>query len=497
LKNKNNETINFADLNTRFGGVYALDFSSTIKSNLSYTIEQVYSAIESKDKATLMQMSNYFYLASGQYRRMIHHIATLHKFSYIYTPIGTSKGFEYKKLAKTMDKVTEYVSNAYIEDSCRYIAFETILNGFSYFYERTEDNQNVLQELPFSYCRTQYKINGSNAIEFNFKFFDDYYKDTILKQQAFDLLPDEFLTLYNEYKNDKSNGREKNWKLLNPDFTRCHKITQDGTPFLAGVFTDLIDLAESKEVQKAKNKLELYRIIVQKVPIDDKTGEILLERPDVEDLHTSSRKMITNKQVEILTTPLETTSVDLSNKGQKDTEIISNAVASVFDSAGISQVVFNNSKNNGLAGLKYSLILDESILDDFISQCQRWYNYKLSLLTGSIRVEIEFLGVTRNNQLEMVGMYKEQATLGGSVMAMIVSSGIPQYKIYSMLDYENNCLKIKDIMIPLKTSYTMSGSDADNLDENKAGKPQANEDDLSDSGAAQKDNETNKNRTQS
>jgi hypothetical protein len=161
----------------------------------------------------------------------------------------------------------------------------------------------------------------------------------------------------------------------------------------------------------------------------------------------------------------------------------------------MSQVIFNNSKNNGLAGLKYSISLDESILDDFIAQCQRWYNYKLSLLTGSVRVEIEFLGITRNNKLEMVGLFKEHATLGGSVMAMLVASGIPQYKVLGLLDYENNLLNIKDIMIPLKTSYTMSGSDADGLDENKSGRPNADDDDLSD-GGKQKDNEVNKNRTQ-
>lgn len=496
MKNKNGNEINFADIKSKFGGVYALDFSSTIKNNLAYTLDQVYSAIESKDIATLMQMSNYFYLASGQYRRMLHHIATLHKFSYIYTPISNSKGFEYKKLAKTMDKVSEYVSNAYIESTCQYIAFETALNGVFYGYERTEDNQNVLQELPPSYCRTNYKINGNYAIEFNFKFFDDNYRDVTLKQQAFDMLPDEFLTLYNEYKNDKGNSKEKNWKLLNPDFTRCHKITYDDTPFLTGVFPDLIDLSEYKEIDKQKNKLELYRVIVQNVPLNKTTGEVDLEQSEVEDLHNATRKSVTNKQVEIITTPCEVTSIDLSNKGQKDTDVISNAVASVFDSAGISQVIFNNSKNNGLAGLKYSVLLDESILDDFIAQCQRWYNYKLSLLTGSIRVEVEFLGVTRNNKLEIVKMFKEQATLGGSVMAMIVASGIPQYKVFSLLDYENNLLKIKDLMIPLKTSYTMTGNDADGLDENKAGKPEAKEDDLAD-GGTQKDNEVNKNRTQS
>lgn len=494
MKNKNGNQINFADIKNKFGGVYALDFSSSIKNNMSYTIEQIYSAIETKDIPTLIQMSNYFYVASGQYRRMVHHISTLHKFSYIYTPLMSDK-INYKKLSKTMEKVNDYFSKAYIEQTCQYITFETILNGTFYGYERDEDNQNVLQELPPSYCRTKYKINGNYAIEFNFKFFDDNYRDALLKQQAFDMLPDEFLTLYNEYKNDTSNSREKNWKLLNPDFARCHKVTYDGTPFLAGIFADIVDLAEMKEVDKAKNKLELYRVIVQNIPINKTSGEVDLEQEEIEDLHNATRKSVTNKQVEIITTPCEVTSIDISNKGEKNTDIIQNSVASVYDSAGMSQVIFNNSKNNGLAGLKYSLLLDESLLDDFIAQCQRWYNYKLALLTGnSIRVEIEFLGVTRNNKLEMTGMYREQATLGGSVMAMIVSSGIPQYKVASLLEYENDYLQIKDKMIPLKTSYTMSGNDADGLDENKKGRPENEDDNLAD-GGKQKDSETGKNRT--
>ena len=146
----------------------------------------------------------------------------------------------------------------------------------------------------------KYKINGNYAIEFNFKFFDDNYRDTLLKQQAFDMLPDEFLQLYNEYRSDTSSNKEKNWRLLNPDFTRCHRIVPDGTPFLVGAFPDLIDLCEFKEIQKAKSKLELYRIIVQKVPIDD-NGEVSLEQDEVQDLHTATRKNGYNKQVEITT----------------------------------------------------------------------------------------------------------------------------------------------------------------------------------------------------
>ena len=103
--------------------------------------------------------------------------------------------------------------------------------------------------------------------------------------------------------------------------------------------------------------------------------------------------------------------------------------------------------------------------------------------------------MTRNNKLEMVGMYKEQATLGGSALTMMVASGIPQYKVLSLLDFENNFLKLKDQMIPLVSSYNQTGRDYDGLNENKKGKPQANEDDLSDDGARQKDEGTNKNRT--
>ena len=83
-------------------------------------------------------------------------------------------------------------------------------------------------------------------------------------------------------------------------------------------------------------------------------------------------------------------------------------------------------------------------------------------------------------------MYKELATLGGSALTMMVASGIPQYKVLSLLDFENNFLKLKDQMIPLVSSYNQSGSDADGLNENKKGKPQVNEDDLSDDGARQK-----------
>lgn len=498
MKNKNNNQVNFAELQiNKFGGVYALDFSQSVSNNSAYTIDEVYTALNNEDIATLIQMSNYFYVASGQYRRMVNHIATSHNFSYIYTPIISdfAKGLDYKKLTKSIDKVSDYLAKSYIESTCKYIAFEAAINGSFYGYEREVDNQIVLQELPTSYCRTQYKINGNYAIEFNFKFFDDNYRDTTLKQQAFDMLPEEFLSLYNEYKGDTSSNKEKNWRLLDPQFARCHRIIPDGTPFLVGTFPDLIDLVESKEIDKQKSKLDLYRIIVQTVPIDKETNEISLEQTEVEDLHNATRRMITNKQVEIITTPCEVSSIDISNRGQNESDILEHTIASIYDSAGMSQVIFNNSKNNGLAGLKYSVTLDESILDDFIAQCLRWYNYKLSLISNkSVPFELEFLGVTRNNKADMVNMFKEQATLGGSALTMLVASGIPQYKVLSLLDFENNFLQLKSKMLPLASSYTMT---SEGTTENNVGKPQSNEDDLSDDGARQKDNETNSNRTKS
>lgn len=66
------------------------------------------------------------------------------------------------------------------------------------------------------------------------------------------------------------------------------------------------------------------------------------------------------------------------------------------------------------------------------------------------------------------------ATLGGSALDFTSAVDGSPFRVMNKLRFEN-AIGIKDLMIPLSTSYTQSGND-------EGGRPQTSDDELTDSG---------------
>jgi hypothetical protein len=115
---------------------------------------------------------------------------------------------------------------------------------------------------------------------------------------------------------DYKKGNSTEWVLLNPNFARCHKLTDNQTPFFSTVFPELINLTEYKEMDKSKDNMDLYRLIVQKLPLDKNTGLPMLKLEEGQALHKNAKNMITQEGIDVLTTPLDVESISLQEKGQ-------------------------------------------------------------------------------------------------------------------------------------------------------------------------------------
>lgn len=488
VESKEKNTFNYASISN---GVHAIDFDSMIKINSRYDLTTIENALKNKDIPKLVEVSNYFYLTSGEYRRMVHSLSDTHTFQYIYAPmLITNKKINYDK---TYFDVTNYLANYDVEFSNRYITFSVILNGIFYGYERVFDDVVVLQELPPQYCRTTYKINGLNVIDFDYKFFDSL-KNEQERLSMFEQLPDEFLQGYNDYKANKplEDGRTKdlNWRPLDINFTRCHYLTEDKSPFFSAIFTDIIALQEYKEIDKAKSKLDIYRLIVQKLPID-KEGEPLLDEIQAQQIHQNTKRMIgADQQVDVLSTPCEISSVDLSNKGERSQDIIANGLANIYNSAGISQTLYNSGAT-GTIGLTTSLKNDEALLSGLIRDYERHYNYRLKTIgKAKSNFFVKDLGVTIYNESEKVSQFQQQATLGGSKFPFLVAStGLRQYEVMSMVMFESD-LDLQSLLIPLASSF--NGGTEQTQD--KGGRPEKKESELSEEGLKTKNDDKNNKR---
>jgi len=439
-------------------------------------------------------MSRYFFNISGEYRRLVWYFATILTYDYLIIPKIKDDDFinnegKLKKLNQAFQTILDYTDNSHLQELSRFINLIVILDGVFYGYERVLDDNISIQQLPFEYCRSDYKIDGCYAIEFNFRFFDLYTK-TEDKIKIFNQFPPEFLQTYLDYKAGKFNelSSTPEWQQLNPEFARCHKLTDIATPFLSPVFTELINLKEYKDLDKSQTEMDLFKLIVQELPTDAKTGLPLLKLEEGQALHTNAKKMITKDGVDVLTTPLKVEAVNLQEKGQTLRDNIDRAENTVYNSAGTPRLLFNDG-STGSVGLSASIANDESILTPLLDQTIRWYNNKFNkylIRNKNFTFEILMPLITIFNRKEKWEMWKEGATLGYSKLLPLIALGIKQSTFLNLLKYENDILGLIDKMIPLQTSYTNA---------NDPGRPEIDEKKLTPNGEKQKDKQANKNRS--
>jgi len=463
-------------------GVYALNFKDQ-GSKMKYTKEQILSYLEGNNEEKLREASNYFFRVSGQYRRLVQYYSNILTFDFLVVPkMRDNSNYKSSKFENDYHSVMNYSDDAYIEETCRFITAIIILDGVFYGYERQLNGTISIQQLPPQYCRSKYKIDGAYAVEFNLRFFD-MYKDNDLKIKLFTMFPEEFLELYLDYKE----GKTKEWVQLDPKFSRCHKFNDNPKPLLSDVFTELINLKEYKELDKSQSKMELYKLIVQRLPVDKDDGSPLLELEEAKALHGNAKKMISQDGIDVITTPLEVTSVNLQDKGSSLRDNIERANNSIYQAAGTNESMFNGGKEGGNIGLTNSIKTDETMLFPLLDQYKRWYDNKYKTIARSRNYTFELLlpKISVFNRKEMFDLWKEGATLGYSKLMPLIAMGIKQTTFINLLAYENDYLKLSDKMVPLASSHTQNGV---------GGKPPSAEGDLSSGGIKARKLETNKNR---
>lgn len=478
-KTKERDTIEFKKLSD---GLYTLTSKAT-NMRLKYTKEQIQKFINNNDIKKLREASRYFYNKSGLYKRLIHHFADMLTFDYLVAPKNqTHKRVKESNFEKSYYKVHSFLDNLFIKDSFAKINELVLTDGVFYGYLREEDENSDIQQLPSDYCRTPYKIDGNYAVEFNLIYFDLIKSDTdlrnILKQ-----FPKEIGIEYAKYKNVKSGYNT--WVQLNPENAMCFQFDDLGTPFFIGVLDTLIELEYYKSLEKSKDKLELTKILIQKLPLDDKK-QMIFKLEEALQLHDNAKKMIKNNDnVDLITTPAEIDSISLQDKSSVSKDNLLKAERSVFNEAGVAQILFNSTGN---LSLKFSVNSDESIMFRLLSMYEKWFNVKLDYLIESknYNFSFTFLPITWYNRKEMIDIYLKNATYGYSKLLPVVASGVKQSTFISLLELENTFLDLHNKMIPLSNSHTQSG------DEN--GRPESNEEDLSPKGSTTKDSGGNEGR---
>lgn len=418
-------------------------------------------------------LSNYLYDTNPIYKIIIRYMALLPLYAWTLT-IDTSSGSK-EKIKKNFIKAVQQIEKMNLRYEFIKASLIAYKNDYFFGYEIETKDSYFIFPLDNKYCKVSSIENGIYNFAFDFSYFDKF-------KEELDLYPKEFKTKYNRYKKD-NNYR---WQELDSSKTICLKTnieTRYALPMFSGMFPSLYELEEYKQLKKDRTKNDNYMLLHQKVPMDEKSGDInkILLDPDLMEFFHDAVSSNLPDGIDVVTSPMEITAVNIE-KNKNDNDLVMEAIREVYNDGGISQFLFNSDKNTSV-GLSKSINTDEELAFALLRQMETWVNKKLSYVFPNLKLNFKFLDVTIFNKKDVADQYLKQAQYGMPVIFDLMATlGYSPIDIINKATIENEIFDLHNLLQPLSSSHTQS---------NKGGRPQKSEDDISESGQKTRDNESN------
>lgn len=421
-------------------------------------------ALAKRDLPTLREISNFFYNTNGIYKQICNYYAFLYRYDWYITPEIKDDTLKSEKILKEFNNLLSYLDDSHIKKICGDISLKVIKNGAYYGYIVPSNDCLILQELPVGYCRSRFSIGSQPVIEFNMRFFDEQISDIEQRMRIIKMFPEEFAKGYILFKKGKLqkdfNGDAAGWYMLDPNSTIKFNINDSDIPYFISAIPSLLDLDAAQDLDRRKQMQQLLKVLIQKLPLD-KNGDLIFDLDEARDIHNNAVEMLQHAiGVDVLTTFADVKVEDMADSNTATTtDDLEKIERSVFNTFGISKNIFNT---DGNLSLEKSILQDESSLRNLLLQFHIFFD-KVTQLKCSNKKKMNFrlymLETTQYNYRELAKMYKEQTQIGFSKMLPQIAMGHSQSSIIHSAYFENEVLKLSEIMIPPLMSSTMSSAD--------------------------------------
>lgn len=485
--------VNFAQLSGLI--IKDLNASSSSARYTTYTRENVstYLANPYRYHKELQKMSAYLYDNSAHYRRLINYFARIATLDHYIEPYGldTSKTINEKTFKNNYLKAIDLVELMNIKYEFGKAMLSAWKLGTFYGYELYTKDSYFIMELPYEYCQ----ISGINDGVFTFSFDMSYFERNA---EQLNLYPKELVSMYNKYKN----GSAPKWQEVDPTRSVCIKINTEShydIPPFAGVFADIFDIEDYKELRKMETIMGNYKFLVEKIPIrssSDKNNDFLVDLTTVSMFHNKTANLLPD-EIGIFSTPFDVDTIEFT-KDTSAVDNVANAERDFYSGTGTSQMLFNGT-NSTQASLTKSINVDEGEVFFILRQIERVVDSKIkNEVKGSYKFRIKILDNTIFNRKENSDTLLKNAQYGIPVKTMLCASlGLTPSATVAMSYLENDVLKLTENFIPLQSSHTASAGSSNeesNAPTDEGGKPQSDEGELSEKGEEQRAREDNENR---
>lgn len=452
-----------------------------------YSYDEIKRVNKDKDIISMREISKYYYSTNSSYQRIIDHFAYLYKYYYTLDLKGI-KDVDKKDPLKVYYNSLNLLDNMNLPDLLGRISKKVLINGVFYGYvSKIGKDRIIITELNPNYCRCRnLSAYGTNIIEFNLNYFANYTdrKDLIDTLSKF---PEEIQRVVLERGNVNGNY----WVPLPAEMSCAFSLEGSECPPLFNSILDIINYDQYKEIEKERDEEELEKLLIQRFEPDD-DGDLEFYLEEIAAMHDAAVGMVdTNKHLNVLTTLASEISLpDTKSSNRVGTDNLQKMLTPKYESSGLSYEVF---ASTGATSLERSLQNTTSFMSQLIEKYNAWLSMICysSFSFGKIIPVVTILPITWYNEKDMIDKYLKAAQYGYSWILPYVALGKKQSTLLDTIYLEQDLLKLKDIMVPLSSSFTEtesgSLSNEDSAKESEAnGRPEKE--------SSERSEQTNKNR---
>ena len=453
------------------------------KETLRSYLQNPYSA---NSQASLRNLAKFLYTLSFPLRRIVNYFASLPDFSAYKINLDFSivEDNDEESLLQNYEDACRFVRKMNLELNMLKLLVIAWREGIVYFQPyQDDDGTMLLMPLDSQYCKVaSVGYNGLLHVAFDFSFFrgaNAFYLDVWDK---------EYKQKYNKFEKDTS----LKWQEL--DTARAIKIDLADidlviSPF-ASLFEGLIDLIDLQSLMAVKDSLDIYKLLVMKIPLLKTTNpdDLALNLNLAKKFFALAQESLPPEIGLILSPGMDVDSISFDKNATSDTNAIADSYQNLMEQTGISQI-FDSSRLTGASSVKMSMLSDALMATrGIMKQVEAFVNERILMQFPNSVAYIKFIDTVTYTKDERISQIKDAASLGLPVKQeyMTLLGYDPLEAIASDWIETKLGMSVTRFINPLKSSHTQgAGSDT-------GGAPTKDDGSLTDEGAETKDKEKNK-----
>lgn len=426
-----------------------------------YTKDEIVDALKDpqKNEKRLRNAMIYMYGASSHLRRLIQYFAGLNDFAYMVLPYNLDVTAAKADFHKKFIKATEYINKFDIRTQGRNILTVCMREDVFYCTARESGDKITFQQLPSDYCSISSMSNNVFNVTFDFSYFDSDNK-------LLSYYPEEFTQKYLVYQKNRS----MKYQELDPPNSFAIKCNRDilnyAMPPFAGVLRNLYDISDYEDLKLTKTELENYALLVMKLGMDNE-GRWSMDYNKAVEFWQNLDQVMPDAVGSVLS-PMDIEKISFDHSGgTTDTDKISESENHLWSAAGVSSLLFNNTKASSSA-LLLSIKSDQAITYSLVQSIEASVNRIFQSQSVGKTFRLSILDVSPYNREELAKQYLNAAQYGmPTVMMYCAAIGLRPEEIESVNYLEDSVLGLKEKFTPLKSSNTMAAGGEDD----KPGRP--------------------------